>query len=93
MPQAVSSLPSIAKSIGPVTRRLPLLSSNFGSSGVSGRLMSAVAFAIFTFATLSGASAGAASTRNSVSAPVPLIDRPGPPSAGSDRSAAPDARP
>ena len=35
MPQAVSSLPSIAKPTGPVTRFLPDLSSKFGSSGVS----------------------------------------------------------
>ena len=69
---------SIAKLEGPVTRFLPLLSSKIASSGVSGRLTSAVAFTNFTFSRRSTASAGAASTPNSVSAPVPLIDRPGP---------------
>ena len=36
IPQAVSGLPSMANATGPVTRRLPLLSSKIGSSGVSG---------------------------------------------------------
>ena len=43
IPQAVSSLPSIAKPIGPVTRLRLLLSSKIASSGVSGGLTSAVA--------------------------------------------------
>ena len=62
------------------------------SSGVSGRLRSAVACAILTLAGFSGASAGAASTRNSDSAPVPLMTGPGRPAAGSDRSAVPGGR-
>ena len=43
IPQAVSSLPSIANSAGPVTRFFLLRSSKIGSSGVSGRFTSAVA--------------------------------------------------
>ena len=80
VPQAVSSLPSIANPTGPVTRFLPLLSSKIGSSGFSDGLTSAVALENLTSVVLPGASAGAASTRNSVSAAVPLIERPGPPS-------------
>ena len=48
MPQAVSSLPSIAKVIGPVTRFRLLWSSKIASSGVSGGLTSAVALEILT---------------------------------------------
>ena len=47
MPQAVSSLPSLAYSIGPVTRRLPLRSSKALSSSRSGGFTSAVALANF----------------------------------------------
>ena len=53
MPQAVSSLSSIAKPTGPVTRFLPDLSSKFGSSGESAASpKSALAFANFTRAGL-----------------------------------------
>ncbi len=54
-PQAVSSLPSMANSIGPVTRRFLLLSSKIGSSGVSGGFTSAVAVTILTSLGLAGA--------------------------------------
>ena len=86
MPQAVSSLSSIAKPTGPVTRFLPDLSSKFGSSGESGASpKSALAFANFTRAGLASPSAAAASTRNSVSAFVPLNERPVRRAAGSGR--------
>ena len=78
MPQAVSSLPSIANSAGPVTRFLPDLSSKFGSSGASGCSKSAVALENFTGTLFVGFFASRASTLNSVRAQVPLNDRPGP---------------
>ncbi len=65
---------------GPVTRLRLLRSSNIASSGVSGGLTSAVALAILKSTGFPLPSAGAASIRISVKAPVPLIDRPGPPS-------------
>src|SRR5262245_45949253 len=79
MPHAVLSLPSIANWIGPVTRLLFVLSKKFGSSGASAWSTSADAPAISTFVFLSGSAADAASTENSVSAHVPLKERPGPP--------------
>ena len=65
----------VANSTGPVTLRRLVRSSNIGSSGVSGRLISAVAFAILIFSGLADPSAGPASTSNSVSAAGPGCTR------------------
>ena len=80
MPQAVSSLPSMANATGPVTRFLPLRSSNIASSGFSALLKSAVALTNLTRCVLSGVFGSATSTLNSLRANRPFGDRPGPPS-------------
>src|ERR1044071_7520565 len=56
-------------------RFLLILSAKISSSGCSAASASAVAETIFTFCALAEPSAGPASTPNSDSAPVPLIDR------------------
>ena len=82
MPQAVSTLPSIAKATGPTMRLRSVRSSKFGSRGDSGCSKSADALAILTFSAffllLRVASTGEDWTSNSVKAQVPLKERPGP---------------
>ena len=79
MPQAVSSLPSMAKATGPVTRFWPLLVVEDRLERRFGRIhVGRGPDELDLLRPAPGSSAGAASTLNSVSAPVPLIERPGP---------------
>ena len=80
MPQAVSSLPSMAKPTGPVTRCLPLLSSKIDSSGVSGGLTSAVALTNLMRLYFRRRRPRRGLDLELGQRAVPLIDRPGPPS-------------
>src|SRR4051794_26412999 len=76
IPQAVLSLPSMAKAIGPVIRELVVLSKKFEASGRTGGLKSAVACAHLSFILLVGFLGSMASTEKSVRAQVPLKARP-----------------
>src|SRR6266550_778842 len=76
IPQAVVASPSIAHFTPPTVRLVVVRSSKLDSSGASGCSQSADASAILTFSSLGFSPV---STLNSLSAHVPLKDRPGPP--------------